>query len=346
MIFLDTTKSADARHRSGLTRVTTRLGAALGEAARPARWHAAKRAFTVEDGSAPGPGDWLVTAELFSEEERPGFGEFLETKSCRTAAIFHDAIPLRFPHTTWPKSVARHPGYLKLLAGFDRIWAVSRASRDELTGYWRWLGLESTPPVDVLALGADFDGAPRNASPRATSPTLVCTGILEPRKNQTFLLEVCARLWRAGLNFDLHLVGRVNPHFGEPVLRRVREAEREFPGRVQHHDGVSDEALARLLASARATVFPTRAEGCGLPLLESLWRAVPCVCSDLPVLRENADGGGCEPVALDDTAAWEKALRRILTDDEFHARLAGAALARPLPSWSETARAVRDGLGA
>ncbi|MFM9030797.1 MAG: glycosyltransferase family 4 protein [Opitutaceae bacterium] len=346
MIFLDTTKSADARHRSGLTRVTTRLAAALGEAARPVRWDAARRTFAAEDGSSQGPADWFITAELFSEEERPGLGEFLTTKGCRTAAIFHDAIPLRFPQTTWPKSVARHPGYLKLLAGFDRVWAVSRASRDELTGYWRWLGLERMPPVEVLPLGADFDGEPRNRSLRASSPKLVCTGILEPRKNQPFLLEVCARLWRGGLNFDLHLVGRVNPHFGAPILRRVREVEREFPGRVQHHDGVSDEALARLLGSARATVFPTRAEGCGLPLLESLWRGVPCVCSDLPVLRENADGGGCVTVALDDTEAWENALRRILTDDEYHAKLVDAALARPLPSWSDTARALRNGLGA
>ncbi|MFM7751399.1 MAG: hypothetical protein ACKPB0_13400, partial [Opitutaceae bacterium] len=110
MIFLDTTKSADARHRSGLTRVTTRLAAALGEAARPVRWDAARRTFAAEDGSSQGPADWFITAELFSEEERPGLGEFLTTKGCRTAAIFHDAIPLRFPQTTWPKSVARHPG--------------------------------------------------------------------------------------------------------------------------------------------------------------------------------------------------------------------------------------------
>lgn len=346
MIFLDTTKSSDARHRSGLTRVTSRLEAALGAAARPARWEDAKRCFLADDGGVPGRNDWLLTAELFSEDERPGLSEFIARKSCRTAAIFHDAIPLRFPHTTWPKSVARHPGYLKLLSSFDRIWAVSRASRDELTGYWRWLGLEQTPPIDVLALGADFDGAPRAMSPGATSPTLVCTGILEPRKNQTFLLDVCSRLWRSSRRFELHLVGRVNPHFGAPVLRRVRDAEREFPGSVHHHDGVSDETLSQLLRSARATVFPTRAEGCGLPLLESLWRGVPCVCSDLPVLRENADGGGCIEVPLDDTAAWEKALGRILDEEVFHARLVGAALARPLPSWSETARTVRDGLNA
>ena len=346
MIFLDTTKSADARHRSGLTRVTSRLAAALGEAARPARWDAATRTFTAEGAAGPGAEDWLVTAELFSEDERPGLAGFITRKTCRTAAIFHDAIPLRFPRTTWPRSVARHPGYLKLLASFDRIWAVSRASRDELAGYWRWLGLESTPPVEVLALGADFDGAPRVGSPGAASPVIVCTGILEPRKNQEFLVEVCSRLWRGGLRFELHLVGRVNPHFGEPVLRRVREAAREFPGQLHHHDGVPDETLARLLRSARATVFPTRAEGCGLPLLESLWRGVPCVCSDLPVLRENADGGGCVPVTLDDTSAWERALRRILTDDGHHAALVRAALSRALPRWSDTAGALRAGLGA
>jgi hypothetical protein len=71
---------------------------------------------------------------LFSEEERPGFTAWLEARPCRAAAIFHDAIPLKLPQITWPRSVARHPGYLKLLAQFDRIWAVSAASREELTG--------------------------------------------------------------------------------------------------------------------------------------------------------------------------------------------------------------------
>ena len=265
---------------------------------------------------------------------------------CRLAAIFHDAIPLRFPHTTWPRSVARHPGYLKLLRGFDRVWAVSRASRDELAGYWDWIGPGVVPPVATLPLGADFDGAPRATGPGPASRALVCTGILEPRKNQPFLVEVCAGLWRAGSEFELHLVGRVNPHFGAPVRDVIRRTERAFPGRLKYHEAAGDAELARLLASARATVFPTLAEGCGLPLLESLWRGVPCVCSDLPVLRENADGGGCVPVATDDAPAWQGALRRILDDDHHHADLVAAALRRPLPSWSDTARALIDGLKA
>jgi len=339
MIFFDVTKTGSAGHRSGLTRVSARLAEGLGAAATAVRWPEWKRQVK--------PDDWFLTGELFSEEERPGFSEFLAARPCRLAAIFHDAIPLKHPHITWPQSVARHPGYLKLLARFDRVWAVSEASRAELLGFWRWQGVEKTPPVDVLALGADFAAAPRITSRSQLStlnPQLLCLGILEPRKNQAFLLDVCADLWGEGLRFDLHLVGRVNPHFGRPLVARIKSLRRKFPG-VRYHEAAGDAAVAKLYTTARASVFPTIAEGCGLPLLESLWLGVPCVCSDLPVLRENAGGGGCLPVALNDRGAWRDALRRILTDDALHARLRREATTRPLPTWAEAAQAIRRALG-
>jgi glycosyltransferase involved in cell wall biosynthesis len=338
VIFFDVTKTRAAGHRSGLTRVTGKLLAGLGAAATPVTWPQWNRSVQRDD--------WFFTAELFSEAERPGFGEFLAARSCRTAALFHDAIPLKQPHITWPQSVARQPGYMKLLARFERVWAVSRASRDELLGFWRWQGVENPPPVEVLALGADADGAPRVATPptAAQPPALLCLGIVEPRKNQAFLLEVCTELWRTGLAFELHLVGRVNPHFGPPIVAQIKTLRREFRG-LHFHAAASDETVAQLFTRVRATAFPTIAEGCGLPLLESLWRGVPCVCSDLPVLRENADGGGCLPVAANDRAAWSAALRALLTDDALHARLAREAATRPLPNWADAAGTLARSLG-
>lgn len=336
MIFIDVTKTDAAAHRSGLMRVTTRLVDELGAAATKVSWPDWPR--------SPRPDDWFVTAELFSEPERPGFTEFLDRKPCRMAAIFHDAIPLKHPHITWPQSVARHPGYMKLLAKFDRIWAVSRSSQEELEGFWRWQGLARTPAVEVLPLGADFTAAPRVTSatlaPRA-APELLCLGILEPRKNQRFLLEACEPLWREGVALTLNVVGRENPHFGRPIVDRMKELARQYRGAVTWHEGIDDATLARLYATARTTVFPTIAEGCGLPLLESLWMGVPCVCSDLPVLRENAAGGGCVPVAVNDASAWTETLRRVLTDDAFVVRLAREATTRPLPTWAAAAAAVR-----
>ncbi len=351
MIHFDVTKAASAGHRSGLTRVSARLGEELGAAAEPVTWGEWNR-------RAAGT-DWFLTAELFSEAERPGFWDFTKSPPCRLAAIFHDAIPLKLPHVTWPQSVARHPEYMKMLARFDRVFAVSEASRRDLIEFWRWQGVEPRAQVEVIALGADFDGAPRTSihlpgdrasarpmadkSKSAGHPVVLCVGILEPRKNQSFLLEVAAELWREGLGFELHFVGRVNPHFGRPVVEKIKALQKEFPG-LHFHEAADDRTLAGLYARASVSAFPTLAEGCGLPLLESLWRGVPCVCSDLPVLRENARAGGCVTIAVSDATAWKAALHTVLTDAGLRDKLRAGALERPLPRWAETAAGLRAAL--
>jgi glycosyltransferase involved in cell wall biosynthesis len=344
MIYFDATKSGSAGHRSGLMRVSARLRAELGAAAAEVKWSDGLRDRAGKEIVGLRAEDWFLTSELFSDRERPGFSDFIERHPCRLAAIFHDAIPLKHPHITWPQSVARHPGYMKSLARFDRVWAVSEASRQELLGFWRWQGVERVPPVEVLTLGADFAAAARvTEAPIARSRHFLCVGIVEPRKNQVLLVNACEELWREGLAFELNVVGRVNPHFGGPIVARMKQVQREFPA-LQFHESADDGELAALYAGARASVFPTIAEGCGLPLLESLWLGVPCVCSDLPVLRENAPGGGCVAVTVNDRAAWKAALRRMIVDDAWHAKLAQEAIARPLPTWADAARVIERAL--
>jgi glycosyltransferase involved in cell wall biosynthesis len=337
MIFFDTTSASSWRHASGLARVSRRLKDALGDAATEAAWpHIA---------AMPSKSDWMLTPELFSEAERPGFTAFLEKRPCRLAAVYHDAIPLRFPDITWPRSVERHPGYMKLLARFDRVWAVSAASRDELLAFWEWQGVARPPPVDVLAPGADWEGIPRSGACAAPAgpPAIVCVGILEPRKNQLMLLDACEALRAEGLDMDLHLVGRVNPHFGGPTARRVESMRERWPG-LRHHAGLDDAGLAALIRSARVTALPSIAEGCGLPLLESLWMGVPCVCSDIAPVAGNAAGGGCRVVPGNTLAGWTQALRAVLTDDALRARLAAEAASRALPTWSAAAGVLREAL--
>lgn len=338
MIFLDTTRIGRAGHRSGLTRVTGRLGQALGDRARAVSWETLREA-------KPAPEDWFFTAELFCERERPGFRALLDQRPCRMAALFHDAIPLRLPHITWPQSVARHPDYLKLLSRFDRVWAVSAASREELLGFWRWQRIDRVPLVEVLPLGADFDGASRRFAPSLPPrPLVLSVGILEPRKNQDFLLDVCRQLWESGLRFELHLAGRVNPHFGAPVLAKIRALQRRYPD-LHFHESPPDDELATLIERTRVMALPTIAEGCGLPVLESLWRGVPCLASDLPPIRENAVGGGCLCVKAGDADSWSFALSRLLTDDEVWRRLAGDASSRALTTWADSAGVLAAALG-
>jgi len=348
MIYYDTTKMGAAKHRSGLMRLTSRLREELGGAVRPVKW---ERGVFV-DGEKPAGGvafhaaDWLLTVEMFSAAERPGFTDFVRTPPCRLAAVFHDAIPVRFPHITWPQSVQRHPEYMKLLASFDRTWAISEATRRDFAEFWRWQGVTPRSTPGVIELGADFDGGSRvrrDPLPLEDRPALLCVGIVEPRKNQLFLLDVCEGLWREGLDFALHVVGRVNPHFGGPAVVRMRQLQKR-ESRFRFHAAAGDLELARLYGQARAVVLPTLAEGCGLPLLEALWRGVPCVCSDLPVLCEQAGAGGCLTARLNDPADWRKQLTTVLVDGVVNRRLQAEAMARELPRWADTAKALLKAL--
>jgi len=349
-LWYDCTKSAKATHRSGLQRVAHKLLEELGEAATPTsgfEW--AERAKAE---------DWFLTAEVFAPNERPGFAEILANRPCRMAAVFYDAIPLKQPHITWPASVARHPEYMKLLSRFDLVLAISEASRRELLDYWAWLGLSRVPRVEAVQLGANFDASPRvlpKLEEAQGPPVLLCVGIIEPRKNQEFLLNVCDALWGSqsrlsgespvggsslGADFELHVVGRVNPHFGKPIVARMKHMARGRR-RVHYHKHLSDEGLAALYERASVNVFPTIAEGCGLPVLESLWRGVPCLCSDIPAIRENATDGGALLLPPNDGEAWANAIREVTASGSaLLARLRSEVAVHSLPTWADTAKQV------
>lgn len=333
MIYYDVTKSAKSRHASGLMRVNRRLAEELEGKVTPVRWG-------EWDYSKATADDCFLTTETFDPDALKGFADFIRNPPCKIAALFPDAIPLKFPDIVWPHSVARHPRYMHALSYFDHVFAISEAVRHDLVGFWQWQGNVPDTKVSVLPLGADFDASPRHSSVRPVPPPeLVCVGILEPRKNQSFLLDVATALWQEGVVFDLHIVGRVNPHFGKPIVGRINELAREFSG-LHFHPEASDVVFADLLARARAIVFPTIAEGCGLPVLEALWRGLPCISSDLPVLIENTGEGGCLTLPVNDKNAWQDGLRKFLTDDIQWMKLAEQAVSRRLPTWQDSAQEI------
>jgi len=285
-----------------------------------------------------GQGDVLVTPELFCERERPGLHEWLSQNGGRAMALFHDAIPLRLPEITWPQSVARHPDYMRMLARFGRIAAISHSSARELTDYWRQNGITTATNVRPIQLGAD--GARRmridRMPQRTASREVVMLGIVEPRKNQELVLDAAEALHAEGVEFSVSFVGRVNPHFGRGTAQRIeRLVRRGLP--VRHLQKIDDSGLAALLERARFSVFPSRAEGCGLPVLESLWAGVPVLASALAPIEESAAGGGCRLVADGDRDGFVEAMRRMLIDDAYVESLMVEACARPLPTWRQTA---------
>lgn len=147
---------------------------------------------------------------------------------------------------------------------------------------------------------------------------LLSLGTLEPRKNLETLVAACERLWaRRRARPDLVLAG--GPGWKATSLHR-RIARSPFRDKI-HLPGYASRALAAdLYRAAEAFVYPSLAEGFGLPVAEAMACGTPVVASDIEALREvAADAALYAPPR--DVAALDRAIECALEDDATRERL-------------------------
>jgi glycosyltransferase involved in cell wall biosynthesis len=256
------------------------------------------RAALAEALARPGPKSFLLVSHRALE--RPGRIAAMRRAGCLFVPLIHDLIPLHHPEFARPGHAEKHRQRIATTAALaDGIVVNSAATGAEL-GPW----LASRPegvPVAVAPLGV----APPQveAPPVALRPYFVVLGTIEPRKNHLLLLN----LWRHFANTlgpaapRLVVVGRRGWE-NEQILDMLERCA-ALDGLVREAGMLPDREVAALLRGARALLFPSFAEGFGLPLAEALALGVPVLASDLPALREV---GGAVPEYIDplDGAAW------------------------------------------
>jgi glycosyltransferase involved in cell wall biosynthesis len=113
------------------------------------------------------------------------------------------------------------------------------------------------------------------------------------------------------------------------------------PGLVQA--APSDEDWARLLAGARALLYPTVYEGFGMPALEAIASGTPVLCSRVGALPEVL-GDAAVWCRADDAADTADRLRQVLDDDGLAATLVITGLERAAawPSWADVSGTYVD----
>ena len=132
----------------------------------------------------------------------------------------------------------------------------------------------------------------------------------------------------------LVLPGYATPH--EQELRR-RAAELGVDGDVRFLGWISASELEGLYAAASCFVFPSLAEGFGLPVLEAMVRGVPVACSARGSLAEVA-GDAALLFDPESEPAIADAIRNLLGDFALRGRLRAAGHAQAARfTWSATA---------
>jgi glycosyltransferase involved in cell wall biosynthesis len=166
----------------------------------------------------------------------------------------------------------------------DAIITVSHASRNDIVAT---LGV----PEDRIAVVHNGAGRPPDVEPTPPEEVqrhfnlppgahlVLCVGAIRPHKNQGLLVEILPAL----RDVVLVLAGYPEAYAAE---LETRAADLGVADRLRIPGYVDDADMEGLWAMAACAVFPTVAEGFGLPVVEALARGVPVACSDIAVLRE------------------------------------------------------------
>jgi glycosyltransferase involved in cell wall biosynthesis len=261
----------------------------------------------------------------------PAWGRF------RRVVTIHDLI-----YRTIPEA---HPGLRALgMRGLvplgawraDRVITDSQATAADLRHYLHLpaeridvvplgIGAERMTPLSEPEIRAQLDAGDR--------PILLTVSAKLAHKNLRRLIEALAAI-PAPERPLLVMPGYPTPHEAE---LRGHAAAHGVADDVRLLGWISAAGLEGLYAAAAAFVFPTLAEGFGLPVLEAMARGVPVTCSDIPVLREVAGEGALyfDPHAV---ASIAGAVTRLLREPALVARLRSAGPARAERfSWEATA---------
>lgn len=235
------------------------------------------------------------------------------------AVFVHDTIPLDFPQYQRPETFASFRLFLdRVVARADVILCNSHQTLADVKRHAK----TELPPSAVAHLGVNLPTLGVAPDGPWTPPYFVTLGTIEPRKNHALLLDIWGEIP------DAHLL--ICGHRGwenHAVFERLDAA----PSRVHELSELPDDQLFALVKGAAGLLFPSFAEGYGLPPLEAAALGVPVLCNDLPIYREVL---GDIPVYADarDRYLWETTIKQMA---QAHQTGTGNTLDYTAPTWDD-----------
>ena len=275
-----------------------------------------------------------------------------ESGRSRITVMLHDTIPLDFPDYCRADSVSRFRGQLRRVMDYADLVIVNseKTAADVERNMIRIAKQDRKkkdddeedddkhppihiPPIHVAHLGVEQPRPDPVALPAdlpPDRPLFLTVGTIEPRKNHALLLDIWQNWGESdGPKPVLGICGR-RGWLNEKVFNKLDNSP--MMGRdVFEWGDLNDRAVAALLARSQALLFPSFAEGYGLPPIEAAALQTPVVSTNLPSVYEVLKD---LPVYLapDDSYSWKEAVKSLIEDRQAGAN--GMEAFQP-PTWEE-----------
>ncbi len=248
--------------------------------------------------------------------------------------MIHDTIPIDYPEFQTEASRAKFVERLTTVINFaNHIIVPSDVVRESVEQ--RMVGTGHRVPVVVSPLGVDI-GPPPVDRETSEKPYFVVLGTIEPRKNHALLLDIWERMHRKMDEHripELRIIG-ARGWRNEEVINRLDNSP--IMGRTVFELGpLPDKEMKRQLAGATGLLFPSLAEGFGLPPFEAATFGIPTISAPLRPTEIHL-GDMAIYADTDDMYQWFRAIRELASEDLAEQSRRHAALrAYRLPTWEK-----------
>jgi alpha-1,3-rhamnosyl/mannosyltransferase len=256
----------------------------------------------------------------------------------KRVVTMHDLIPLLFrDHAPRSKKNRLFPVFKWIMntaaAKSDMIITVSDSTRRDVSRHLKIpAGQESK--IRVIHEGVRAAYVPAERKPHDETVFLF-VGRRDPYKNLPMLIQALADVRRDGLPAHLRVVGGDDPRYPEA---RELSASLGVDDHITWSGYVPDNELISAYQQADVFVLPSKYEGFGLPVLESMACGTPVICSNTSSLPEVA-GDAALMIDIARPRTLADAMKTLIAEPETRNQFSQKGLARAAKfSWEETAR--------
>ena len=240
------------------------------------------------------------------------------------AVIAYDLIPMLMAdvYLTETKYKAFYERKLAEFSRFDHFLCISESTRSELRDF---LEISQSKTTAILGGVSESFAQPvmsKNVRQNRVTerPYILYPGGFDERKNLPTLINAFATLRDPKTReHQLVIIGDMPANVRSDLLELIKkvglpEDKVVLPGYIPESE------IAGVYANASLTVFPSRHEGFGLPILESIASGTPIIAADAPGSREVLanPSGMFNPDNVDELS---NLIERALADEDFRESL-------------------------